>query len=593
MKTLKKSIFYISAVALGMAATASLTGCDDNFERPPMVVPTATIEANTTIADLKTAFFQTAADYASLVGTKADGSHYIIEGYVTTSDQAGNYFKQLVIQDETSAIQLSIDMYDLYQSYQPGQKLVLDCTGLYLGAYGNLMQLGAAPTTKEYPSRIPEAEMTAAAQLDGLSKVENTIEPAVVTVAELRAMTTTSAEGLQWQNRLIEIQDVTFQNAGKQTLSTAGSNGVSQNFGNAEGQVILYTSGYSDFYQYYCPTGTGTVRGILSCFKNNWQVRLIDVEGLIGFDELTEEGNSTPGNPGEGDGDGTEAKPYTVAQVQGGATGTDVWVKGYIVGWVEGQVLADGAKFNASATVQTNILIADTKDANTVAACIPVQLPAGDVRTALNLQTNPGNLGKEVLLKGSLEKYFSTAGLKSVSQFKLEGGTPDTPDTPVEPVATITENFENGSIPAGWTQVQVAGNKAWYVTSFNENYYAAMTGYKGTAPFDQYLISAPVDMSKAEVKNLNFRTQVNGYSSTTSKLEVYVITDPANPATGATKLDVALATAPASGYSDWVQSGNIDLSKFTGTVYIAFRYSATTDANYATWCVDDVKVNVK
>ena len=29
-----------------------------------------------------------------------------------------------------------------------------------------------------------------------------------------------------------------------------------------------------------------------------------------------------------------------------------------------------------------------------------------DARTALNLQSNPGNLGKKVSIEGTLEKYF-------------------------------------------------------------------------------------------------------------------------------------------------------------------------------------------
>jgi hypothetical protein len=56
------------------------------------------------------------------------------------------------------------------------------------------------------------------------------------------------------------------------------------------------------------------------------------------------------------------------------------------------------------------------------------------------------------------------------------------------------------------------------------------------------------------------------------------------------KLEAALATAPATGYSNWVNSGNIDLSGYSGTIFIGFRYDATTDANYATWCVDDVVI---
>ena len=105
-------------------------------------------------------------------------------------------------------------------------------------------------------------------------------------------------------------------------------------------------------------------------------------------------------------GDGTEAKPYNCAQVIGGATGTEAWVKGYIVGWVEGQVLTEGAHFNATATSTSNILVADNIDETNVANCVTVQLPAGSVRNALNLQNNPGNYKKVVALKGSLEKYF-------------------------------------------------------------------------------------------------------------------------------------------------------------------------------------------
>jgi hypothetical protein len=120
-----------------------------------------------------------------------------------------------------------------------------------------------------------------------------------------------------------------------------------------------------------------------------------------------------------------------------------------------------------------------------------------------------------------------------------------------------------------------------------------MTGYKGTAPFDQWLISPPVEMDKVTDKTLSFRTQVAGYGATTTTLEVYVLNN-ANPdkATVKDKLDAALpAYSTSSTYSDWLSSGNLDLSKYTGKIYIAFRYAATTDSNYATWCVDDITLN--
>ena len=175
----------------------------------------------------------------------------------------------------------------------------------------------------------------------------------------------------------------------------------------------------------------------------------------------------------------------------------------------------------------------------------------------------------------------------------FDGVLPDNPDTPAGPVTALNEGFDTDKIPAGWKSYKISGDKDWYFPEFNSNHYAAMTGYKGTQPpFDAWLVSPAVDIAKCDSKILTFETQVNGYGSTTSVLEAYVLDnqDPAK-ATVKTKLDVTLATAPASGYSSWVSSGNVDLSKFTGNIYIAWRFHATQDANYATWCVDNVKLN--
>ena len=546
---------------LGIVGTTAVTSCDDSWEYPPMVVPEATIEANISIADFKSEFFQAGgSNYATEVGSRLDGSHYIIEGYVSTSDEEGNYFKQIVIQDSTSAIQLDVDAYDLYLSYQPGQKIVLDVTGLYAGAYGGLVQIGAAPTSG-YPSRIAEATFAECAQRDGLASAATMVDTLDMSLETLATVGPLTAAGLEYQNRLIRISGVTFQNGGKATLSTSGSNGVSQTFGNSEGSAILYTSGYSTFWDYYCPTGTGDVVGILSCYRDTWQIRLIDINGLQGFDELVKEpstggtpgttpdtpgepgedgvysvaaaiavinsgsipadavqvkgvissitelstsygnatyeikdaltdsysitvyrgkyidgasftsedqlavggtvvvegklelyggktpeistgskiisytdpngntvgggntggGNDTPGG-GEVSGAGTQENPYNVAAVIGGTTGTGVWVKGYIVGWVEGQVLADGAHFDANnVSGNTNLLLSDNPNAKSLDEAVPVQLPSGDVRASLNLQANPGNLGKEVLLKGNFERYFGAAGVKSVTEYVFVG----------------------------------------------------------------------------------------------------------------------------------------------------------------------------
>lgn len=120
-------------------------------------------------------------------------------------------------------------------------------------------------------------------------------------------------------------------------------------------------------------------------------------------------------NPGTGD---NNNDVLTVAQAIANNSGK-AWVEGYIVGWIDGMTLSSGAKFDNEATAKTNLLVADSANETNVSNCIPVQLPSGDARNALNLQDNPSNYGKKVKLYGSLEKYFGAPGLKSVTKYEF------------------------------------------------------------------------------------------------------------------------------------------------------------------------------
>ena len=152
--------------------------------------------------------------------------------------------------------------------------------------------------------------------------------------------------------------------------------------------------------------------------------------------EFVIEGQSTPG--GEvNDGNGSEASPYNCAQVialnpnsttESPAGGSQVWVKGYIVGYMpSAKTYFDQTIFGAPADQATNIVIGPTPDCTDYNLCVGVQLPKGDVRTALNLMDNPGNLGKEVMLFGDVMLYCKGPGLKNTSKFELGEGGGTTP----------------------------------------------------------------------------------------------------------------------------------------------------------------------
>ncbi|MBR4828547.1 MAG: choice-of-anchor J domain-containing protein [Muribaculaceae bacterium] len=160
------------------------------------------------------------------------------------------------------------------------------------------------------------------------------------------------------------------------------------------------------------------------------------------------------------------------------------------------------------------------------------------------------------------------------------------------PVTSLDESFDY-SLPINWTRIAISGDRNWYHTMYQQNGYAAMTGHTGKQPpFDAWLITPAIDIKNAVNKVLTFTTQFAAYNSSTTVFEVYVL-DSADPetATVKVKLNPVLASPSSTSiYSEVTESGDIDLSQWADGVYhIGFRYYATNDVDYGTWCLDNVK----
>ena len=131
-------------------------------------------------------------------------------------------------------------------------------------------------------------------------------------------------------------------------------------------------------------------------------------------------------------GDGSKENPFTIEDVLtlNNQFAGPYYVKAFIVGQVVGAAISTGSQFEAPFspstnndgtvnTYNTNLLVASSADVADVAKCVPVQLPAGDLRTNFNLPENPEMDGQEVLICGSLQKYFSVPGIKSPTSIEL------------------------------------------------------------------------------------------------------------------------------------------------------------------------------
>lgn len=89
----------------------------------------------------------------------------IIEGVVTTTDQPGNFYKTLYIQDYTGGIELKMGRNGLYNDYPLGQHLYVKLNGLTIGMYGKnnsgngMIGIGFTDPTGDYETAFLENKL--------------------------------------------------------------------------------------------------------------------------------------------------------------------------------------------------------------------------------------------------------------------------------------------------------------------------------------------------------------------------------------------------------------------------------------------------
>lgn len=119
---------------------------------------------------------------------------------------------------------------------------------------------------------------------------------------------------------------------------------------------------------------------------------------------------------------GSSTNPYTVAEAKAflypTGTNTKFWVQGYIIG----SLTASGSPFGINTTdVDSNIGLADASTETNVNNILPVELPSGNVRTALNVVTTPANKTQLAKVYGNLILYFNVTGVKNTTDYQIAG----------------------------------------------------------------------------------------------------------------------------------------------------------------------------
>lgn len=300
--------------------------------------------------------------------------------------------------------------------------------------------------------------------------------------------------------------------------------------------------------------------------------------------------------------DGSREAPYIVAHVQtigeGGLEIDNIWVEGYIVGWISGSHYPQGARFSAQSAGVTNLLLADSIFENDPAHCIPVELPNNtDIRTKLNLQDNPSNLRRHIKLKGNMTSYFSVTGLKKTSIHEWIGISAMEDEKIALSVTELNEDFthfkigdslalKNWNIAASYTpNWQIGGNSSERYVSI------CHTDTFSNRPFEYWLITPPLNIKRMKSAIFSFTTSYENWDDN-SRLDVFIIDDktPFNldlfPA-----LNAITAHPEANAPQEWVHSGNISLHSYPGIHYIGFRYKGKSTGKDGTiFHIDNIRL---
>lgn len=288
-------------------------------------------------------------------------------------------------------------------------------------------------------------------------------------------------------------------------------------------------------------------------------------------------------NPPPATGSGTFEDPFNVEAGMTNFTTTPVWVKGYIVGVYETGGTEFIPNFTGPFTTNSNILIASSSEEANLSNCLPIQLPAGDIRSALNLIEHEANKGKEVMVLGNLEEYFSIPGVKSTIGYWIDGSGI------VPSNGFFNEEFA-GSLGT-FTQYNVLGEQVWGGQTYDDGC-VFMTGFvnNNRFPNEDWLISPTISLADKIGVKMIFREAMNYASDINAEAKVLVSTNYTGSGDPHSANWTELTGFARSQGSSWtfVNTSEINLSVYEGQhIHIAFKYISTASIA-GTWEISRV-----
>ncbi|MDF2933070.1 MAG: hypothetical protein K0R36_2401 [Chryseobacterium sp.] len=272
MKKYNSILKYIFVVI----ASLFITGCvhDDKYDEPNLDgYQCADLTATMTLTELR-------AKYVGAVYAFPDDSKDVVEGYVSSTDETGNIYKTIYIQDKaenpTQGFVISVDMVSTYTRYPQGSKIYIKLAGLALGTYGGVVQLGVKDPAGSATSVLRVPEKLVPSKIFRSCSVRETIVPKLMTSAQMITAND------KYIGCLVQMDNAEFDN--RILCTNFAPNGVTVDRIIRDNSTtttrVVRNSGYASFANQILPSGNGKFVGIYSKFNSTYQMYINKVTDL-------------------------------------------------------------------------------------------------------------------------------------------------------------------------------------------------------------------------------------------------------------------------------------------------------------------------
>jgi hypothetical protein len=278
MKTNKflKLLMFVAFISISVSCVE-----DGDFDTPNVsVTEPAVTGTETTFSAVVAAYNQAVSNGDAFVTFDQD---LYITGYVISSDRAGNFFEELIIQNKTDdsdpssdprlGLKIELNISSLFQTYQTGRKVYVKLNGLSAGMSNGVMVLGKGSDLDQIqPFEFQDFILR--------SNEVATITPKVSAIGALTAAdinTLIQLDNMQFyrdQLALTYAGEASDQFDGFRTLESCDDNAT----------ILLQTSTFSDFKSIQVSQNKGTVQGIFSRdFGDDFNVFIINSLSDLNF----------------------------------------------------------------------------------------------------------------------------------------------------------------------------------------------------------------------------------------------------------------------------------------------------------------------